>query len=154
QSAREILSVSLSQTYYSQAAAGAVDQNYQSASFDPTQIPTSNFAPIALTVRTSPPLVTDASMRLNYDAHIGSPRSISSSGSITHGWVTGNAQWSMLHSTPRLITDKVITTSHFINGGATVRKPGNAFGGTYNLNYDILKTAFVSQTIIGHYNTQ
>jgi len=154
QNSREILTVSLTQTYYSQASAAAVDQNYQSASFDPTIIPHSNFSPVALTVHTSPTLVTDASMRLEYDAHVHSLRSMSASGSITHGWVTGNAQWSMLHSTPQLVTDKVITTSHFINGGATVRKPGNAFGGTYNFNYDILNTAFVSQTIIGHYNSQ
>ncbi|HEX4568592.1 MAG TPA: hypothetical protein VH138_18300, partial [Vicinamibacterales bacterium] len=154
QSSREILNVSLSQTYYSQASAGAVDTNYQSASFNPTVIPQSNFSPVALTVHTSPTLVTDASMRLEYDAHVHSLRSMSASGSITHGWVTGNAQWSLLHSTPQFTTDTVMTTSHFINGGATVRKPGNAFGGTYNLNYDILNTAFVSQTIIGHYNTQ
>jgi hypothetical protein len=154
QSSREILSVSLSQTYYSVASAGAVDQNYQSASFNPAVIPTSNFSPVALSVHTSPTLVTDASMRLEYDAHVHSLRSVSASGSITHGWVTGNAQWSVLHSTPQLITDKVITTNHFINGGTTVRKPGNAFGGTYLFNYDILNTAFVSQTIVAHYNTQ
>ena len=154
QSAREILTVSLTQTYYSVASAGAVDQNFQSASFDPTVIPLSNFSPVALTVHTSPTVATDASMRMEYDAHVHSLRSISSSGSITHGWVTGNAQWSLIHSTPQHTTDAVMTTSHFINGGATVRKPGNAFGGTYNFNYDLLNTAFVSQTIIGHYNTQ
>jgi hypothetical protein len=146
--------VSLTQTYYSQASAASVDQNYQSATFNPTLIPATNFSPVALTVHVAPTLVTDASVRMEYDAHVHSMRSISSSGSFTHGWVTGNAQWSDLHSTPILITDKVVTTSHFINGGATVRKPGNGFGGTYQANYDILNGAFVSQTILGHYNTQ
>jgi LPS-assembly protein len=154
QSSREILTVSVSQTYYSVASAATVDQNYQSASFDPTEIPPTNFSPVALTVHVSPTLVTDASMRMEYDAHIGSLRSISSSGSVTRGWVSGNAQWSVLHSVPRLVTDKVVTTSHFINGGVTVQKPGNAFGGTYQLNYDLLKTQFINQRIIGHYNTQ
>jgi LPS-assembly protein len=156
QSSREILTVSLTQTYYSQASAGAYDTNYQGSSFttDPTLIPQSNFSPVALTVHVSPTLVTDASMRMEYDAHVHALRSMSASGSITHGWVTGTAQWSLLHSTPVLITDTVMTTSHFINGGATVRKPGNGFGGTYNFNYDVLNTDFVSQSILGHYNTQ
>ena len=154
QTSREILTVSLTQTYYSQASAASVDQNYQSATFNPTLIPATNYSPVALTIHVAPTLVTDASVRMEYDAHVHSMRSISSSGSFTHGWVTGNAQWSDLHSTPILITDKVVTTSHFINGGATVRKPGNGFGGTYQANYDILNGAFVSQTILGHYNTQ
>jgi len=154
QSSREILTVSLTQTYYSQASAASVDQNYQSATFNPALIPPTNFSPVALTVRTSPTLTTDVSMRMEYNTHTHSMPILSASGSITQGWVTGNAQWSVQHSTPLQITDAVITTSHFINGGATVRKPGNAFGGTYQFNYDILHTAFVSQTIIGHYNTQ
>lgn len=154
QTSREIVTVSLTQTYYSQASAGAFDTNYQSASFDPTVIPQTNFSPVALTVHVSPTLLTDASMRLEYDAHVHSLRSMSSSGSLTRGWVTGNAQWSLIHSTPVHVTDQVTTTSHFINGGATVRKPGNGFGGSYQFNYDILNTAFVSQTILGHYNTQ
>jgi LPS-assembly protein len=154
QSSREILTVSLTQTYYSVASAASVDQNYQSATFDPTLIPPTNFSPIALSVHTSPTLTTDVSMRMEYNTHTHSMPSLSASGSLTEGWITGNAQWSVQHSTPQLVTDKAVTTSHFINGGATVRKPGNAFGGTYNFNYDILHTAFVSQTIIGHYNTQ
>jgi LPS-assembly protein len=154
QSSREILTVSLTQTYYSVASAASVDQNYQSSTFDPTLIPPTNFSPVALTVHTSPTLVTDVSMRLEYNTHTHSMPSLSASGSLTEGWVTGNAQWSVQHSTPFKVTDPVLTTSHFLNGGATVRKPGNAFGGTYQFNYDILHTAFVSQTIIGHYNTQ
>jgi LPS-assembly protein len=143
QTSREILTVSLSETYYSVASAASVDQNYQSATFDPTLIPPTNFSPWALTVHTSPTLLTDVSMRMEYNTHTHSMPSLSASGSITQGWVTGNAQWSVQHTTP-----------HFISGGATLRKPGNGFGGTYQFNYDILHTDFVSQTILGHYNTQ
>ncbi len=154
QSSREILSVSITQTYYSVASAASVDQNYQSATFDPTLIPPTNFSPVAFTVHTSPTITTDVSMRMEYNTHTHSMPSLSASGSITQGWVTGNAQYSVQRSTPVKVTDIVQTQSHFINGGATLRKPGNAFGGTYQLNYDILNTRFVSQTILGHYNTQ
>ena len=30
----------------------------------------------------------------------------------------------------------------------------NAFGGTYQLHYDLLNPRFINQRIIGHYNTQ
>ncbi|HTM25160.1 MAG TPA: hypothetical protein VL225_08195 [Vicinamibacterales bacterium] len=152
QSAREIFTVSLSQTYYSVASASTVDQNYQS-SFNGNIAPT-NFSPVALQVHVSPTPVTDASLRMEYNAHTHSMPSLSANGAVTHGWVTGNAQWSVQHSTPTKITDPIVTTSHFINGGTTVRKPGNAFGGTYLFNYDIKDAAFVNQTIIAHYNSQ
>jgi LPS-assembly protein len=153
QSAREIITVSVSQTYYSQANASTVDQSYQSNNFD-GKIPPTNYSPVALQVHVTPTPVTDASLRMEYNAHTHSMPSLSANGSLTHGWVTGNAQWSVQHSTPSKITDPIVTTSHFINGGTTVRKPGNAFGGTYLFNYDIKDAAFVNQTIIAHYNTQ
>lgn len=152
--AREVVSVSVTQTYYSVASAATVDQNYQSSSFTSGVIPPTNFSPVAVQVHVSPTPVTDASMRMEYNTHTHSMPSLSASGSLKHGWVTGNAQYSVQRSTPVTLTDQVATTSHFINGGTTVIKPGNAFGGTYLFNYDIKDAAFVSQTIIGHYNTQ
>jgi LPS-assembly protein len=152
QSAREIITVSVNQTYYSQASASNVDQNYQS-SFNNNVVP-SNFSPIALQVHASPTLTTDATFRTEYDTRFHYLRQLAAGGGLTHGWVTGNAQWSLQHSIPQKITDVIVTQAHFINGGASVRKPGNAFGGTYLFNYNIRDTSFVSQTIIGHYNSQ
>src|SRR5215471_6053547 len=82
QSSREILTVSVSQTYYSNPAGAAVDQNYQSSSFDPTLIPHSNYSPIALAVHTSPTTVTDATVRMEYDTHTHSMPILSASGSL------------------------------------------------------------------------
>jgi LPS-assembly protein len=152
QSAREILTVSLSQTYYSVASASQVDPNYQ-GSFNPN-IPPSNFSPVALQVHVSPTTVTDATMHVEYDEHVHALRSLAANGGVSHGWVYGMAQWSISKSTPTVVGQEAVTTSHFLNGLTTVRKPGNPWSGTYAFNYDIHNTAFINQRYIGHYNTQ
>jgi hypothetical protein len=152
QSAREIMTVSLSQTYYSDAKASQVDPNYQN-SFN-ANIPPSNFSPIALQVHVSPTTVTDATMRMEYDEHVHALRSIAANGGMSHGWVYASAQWSILKSTPTTVGQEAVTTSHFLNALTTVRIPGNAWSGTYAFNYDIRNTAFINQRYIGHYNTQ
>jgi LPS-assembly protein len=152
QSAREIVTVSLSQTYYSDANASRVDPN-QPSSFNPN-IPPSNFSPITLQVHASPTIATDATMRMDYDEHVHAIRSIATNGGMSHGWLYGAAQWSIQKSTPTQVGQQAVTTSHFLNALTTVRKPGNAWSGTYAFNYDIHNTAFINQRYIGHYNTQ
>jgi LPS-assembly protein len=150
-SAREILNVGIQQTYYTDANAASVDFNYQS-----TQglLPPSNFSPIALQVRVSPTNITDATMRLEYDTNTNSLRAISANGGVVAGWALINAGWSVNRSVPRLVTDKAITVSHYLNPTVVIRKPGNALGGSYSFNYDMLNKAFMNQSVVAHYNTQ
>jgi LPS-assembly protein len=152
QSAREILTVSVAQTYYSVASASTVDQNYQS-SFNTALLP-SNFSPVALQVRAAPTTTTDATFRTEYDARFHYLRQLAAGGSVVRGWVAGSGQWSLQHTVPGKIGDPITTAQHFLNGSTTVRKPGNGFGGTYTFNYNVKDGAFINQTIIGHYNTQ
>jgi LPS-assembly protein len=157
ESAREIVTVSLSQTYYSVAAASTVDQQYQSSSFSTTPAASStasNFSPVALQVHVSPTNATDASARIEYDAHNHSLRQLSVNGGASHGWVSSSTQWSVTKNPPVNIGDKAITAQHFLNQSTIVRKPGNAFSGSYNFNLDVLNGKFVNQTVIAHYNTQ
>jgi hypothetical protein len=44
--------------------------------------------------------------------------------------------------------------THYLNSTAVVRKPGNAWSGTYAFNYDVRNTSFLNQRFIAHYNTQ
>jgi LPS-assembly protein len=151
ESAREILNVSLQQTYYTDENAATVDFNYQS-----TQglLPPSSFSPLSLQVRVSPTNITDATMRMEYDTRTNSIRTISANGGVVAGWALINAGWSVSKSTPQRIIDKAITVSHYLNPTVVIRKPGNALGGSYSFNYDVLNKDFLNQSVVAHYNTQ
>jgi LPS-assembly protein len=150
-SSREILNVSVHQTYYTDENAATVDFNYQSTH---GLLPPSNFSPIAMQVRVSPTAVTDATLRMEYDTRANSMRTISANGGVVVGWALVNAGWSVSKSIPQRIDEKAITVSHYLNPTVVIRKPGNAFGGSYSFNYDMLNTDFLNQSIVAHYNTQ
>ena len=152
ESAREILTVGLQQTYYSDDRAAGVDPNYQSNLTG--LLPPNKFSPLALQVHVTPTIATDATFRAEYDTQVNALRTLSANGGVVQGWLVGNAGWSMTKLIPSRIGDPITTSSHFLNGTVALRKPGNAFGGTYALNYDILNSVFVNQRIVAHYNTQ
>ncbi|HET7696527.1 MAG TPA: putative LPS assembly protein LptD [Vicinamibacterales bacterium] len=151
ESAREILNVGIQQTYYTDDRAAQVDFNYLS-----TQglLPPSNFSPIALQVRVSPTTVTDATIRSEYDTNTSSLRAISANGGVVAGWALVNAGWSVNKSVPTRVDEDPVTLSHYLNATTVIRKPGNAFGGSYAFNFDMRTKAFLNQSIVAHYNTQ
>jgi LPS-assembly protein len=152
ESSREILNVALAQTYYSDDRAAAVDFNYQSTATG--ALPPSNFSPLALQIHASPTTVTDATVRTEYDTHTNSLRSISANGGLSAGWAIVNAGWSVNRSTPTRIDEPVTTLSHYLNATTVIRRPGNAWSGTYAFNFDMKTKDFLNQRIIAHYNTQ
>jgi LPS-assembly protein len=152
ESSREILSVAVQQTYYTDDKAATVDWNYQSTQTG--QLPPSSFSPIALQVRVTPTTVTDASFRSEYDTRTNSLRTISANGGVVAGWALVNAGWSVNWSTPNLVGEDATVTSHYLTSTTVIRKPGNAFGGSYAFNFDMRTKDFVNQSIVAHYNTQ
>src|SRR3954471_22187578 len=152
ESAREILTVGLQQTYYTKKGASAVDPGYQS-SFNGLIIP-SNFSPIALQAHVSPTVRTDATFRAEYDTQLDYLRSLAANGGLAAGWVYTNVGWSFNRTIPQKITDTITTASHYLNASTSVRRPGNGWSGLYAFNYDVKNTNFVNQAIVAHYNTQ
>ena len=151
ESAREILAVSLTQSYYTDARASALDQQYQSNPLSGEQ-PDSHFSPVALQARLSPTVRTDATFRTEYDARARALRSIAANGGMVEGWMAVSAGWSLNRNIPKV--GDPVTTSHFINTTTSLRKPGNAFAGTYAFHFDLRTKDFLNQSIIAHYNTQ
>ena len=152
ESSREILSVGIQQSYYTNDKASVVDWDYQST--QDGRLPPSNFSPVMLQVRVTPTTVTDATFRSEYDTRTNSLRTISANGGVVAGWAFVNAGWSVSRSTPQLVDEKPSTLSHYLNSSTVIRKPGNAFGGSYSFNIDVQTKNFVNQSIIAHYNTQ
>ena len=152
ESSREILAVSLQQTYYSDDRAAGVDPNYQS-SFN-GQLPPNKFSPLALQLHLTPTTATDATFRTEYNTQVHAVQAMSANGGVAEGWAVVNAGWSVNRLIPSKIGAPVTTSAHYLNAATVIRKPGNAFSGTYAFNYDVKNGNFLNQRIIAHYNTQ
>ena len=151
-SAREIVNLAIQQTYYTDDKAAGVDFNYQSTQTG--LLPPSHFSPVAVQLRVSPTTVTDATLRTEYDTQTNALRSISANGGVMAGWAFVNVGWSVNKSVPQRLDEEAVTVSHYLNSTTVIRKPGNAFGGSYAFNFDMLKKDFLNQSIVAHYNTQ
>jgi LPS-assembly protein len=151
ESSREILAVSVSQSYYTDANAAALDQQYQSNPLTADLAP-SNFSPIAVQARVTPTTATDATFRTEYDTRANALRSIAANGGLREGWMVVNAGWSLNRTIP--LQGDPVTSTHYLNASTSLRRPGNAFAGTYIFNFDLKNKDFLNQSIIAHYNTQ
>jgi LPS-assembly protein len=151
QSAREVLNVAITQSYYTDANAAAVDREYQSSSYTTTLKP-SHLSPIAFQTHFSPSPLTDATFRTEYDTQFHALRTLAANGGLNEGWVSTQVGWSQTRYIPGYNT--IDSASHFLNDAISVRRPGGVFGGTYVFNYDLKNDAFVNQRLIATYNSQ
>jgi LPS-assembly protein len=153
EAAREILTVSLTQSYYTDARAAAYDRQYQS-SFTGGLKPT-NFSPVALQTMFSPTALANVTFRTEWDTRAHALRTLAANGSITQGWVIATGGWSERRYIPDLPGFNVLAAAtQYLNAAATVRKPGNNFGGNYTFNYDLQHNDFLNQRLMAYYNSQ
>ncbi len=150
---REIVDVEISQTYYTDQRAAAVDRQY-ATSF--TGAAPSNFSPVALSVRAVPNDLINATMRAEFDSKTRSLRTISATGTYN---LTGRLQssigWSKKGYIPQLpgFNDQALL-DQYLNGSANVHTRDNRYGGIYSFNYDLLHSAMLQQRISVFYNAQ
>jgi len=151
ENAREIVNVAITQSYYTDARAAAVDREYQSSTFNTTPRP-NHFSPVALMTHVSLTPETDATFRTEYDTQFHALRTLALNGSMRVGWTNASAGWSQTRFIPGYNTQAAAT--HFLNAAGSVRRPGGALSATYVFNYDMKLDAFVNQRLIAGYNTQ
>jgi len=146
--AREILSVNVSQTYYSSSLGAAVDPQYQSGSDQ-----ASNFSPLSVQASTQPLDGTTAEFRMYIDPKYRAITSMSASGTVGRERLQLNAGWSKT----RLFDKGIVipnSGSQFLNATTTFRTRDNRVGGTYSFHMDLAKRSLVQQRIVGSYNSQ
>ncbi|HMJ85968.1 MAG TPA: putative LPS assembly protein LptD [Vicinamibacterales bacterium] len=155
--AREIVSVELSQSYYSTPQQSLYDRNYQSNNIPgATDVPASNFSAVALSVRAMPTNQITANMRAEFDPRYHSLRMISASGSYSWANLFQFAStWSKRGFIPQLpgFNDPNLL-DQAINAQTTVHTANNRVGGIYSFNYDILHKNILQQRLSGFYNAQ
>jgi hypothetical protein len=162
ETARQILNVAISQTYYTDALAAQYDQQYQS-SFNtalpgtaPVLLPPTNFSPVALQVDVSPTVRLNTTFRTEYDTQAHALRTVAANGSLTSGtFVQLTAGWSQRRLIPGLTGfNNPATASNYVNAATTIKSARNTYGGTYTFNYDIQHDVFLQQRWIAYYNSQ
>ena len=151
--AREIVSFSVNQSYYTDARAAQYDQQYQS-SF--TAKRATNFSPVALQFRTSPSDRLAGDFRTEWDPTAHALRSIAANASFSSGdWLNGSAGWSQRRFIPELPGfDDPNLSDQYINSTINIRGQRNKFGGNYSFNYDVKNDRFLNQRWIAYFNSQ
>ena len=151
--AREILTVSLEQSFYTDANAAQYDRQFQT-SFQGNN--PSNYSPVSLIVRTSVTNELSGTLRAEYDAQFGALRTISADADIgVGGWLHETAGWSQRRFIEGLAGfDNPDFLDHYLNSYTSLRTPSNTFGGAYQFNYDINRGRFLQQRVLAYYNAQ
>ena len=164
--AREILSASVTQSYYTDERAAQYDRSFRT-SFSGT--PPSNFSPVSVIVRTEPTRNLGGTVRMEFDPdfgrraylellqfRMGAMRTISAEGSYDlGGWISTSGGWSQrrfIEGLPGF--DRPSRLDNYINSSTSFRTPDNKFGGLYDFNYDIRRGRLLAQLIRLYYNAQ
>ena len=151
--AKEILSVQLTQSYYTDARAAQYDRRFRT-SFNRT--PPSNFSPLSLIARADLTEAIGGSFRTEYDTQFGAIRTISANGLFAfRGWAHMEAGWSQRRFVAGLSGfDDPNRLDHYLNMSASMRTASNNVGGAYSFHYDVLRKRYLQQRLLVYYNAQ
>jgi len=149
-SSREIASVDIRQSYYTNQNAARFDQNYQSS----YQSSPSKFTPVAVLARFSPTRKVQGSIRTEWDANVKAIRTIAASGSFTGRFVDGSASWSQQRVIPELAGFTQAISSHYFRSTTNVHRRRNDLGGMLSMDYDLKLDRFLQRRVMAYYNAQ
>ena len=156
---REMLSVALKQSYYTDDRASQYDTGY---SFGYLNRPPSPYSPIALIARATPTQLTAVDFRLEYDPVAGAQTKLLGFG------LNGTVRWTALDAiagwsrraygtttlTPTGTTTTGSASSNYLNSQANMRFFEGKVGGTVLFNWDIERSTLLNQRYVGFYNAQ
>src|SRR6185436_20119855 len=150
--AREIASLDVTQSYYSDERSAQYDRSY-STSF--LGAPPSHYSPISLNARSAPTDLISVTLRAEIDSHYLALRTISANGSYSAGLLTATGGWSKRAFIEGLAAfNDPATLDQYINASGSAHTKDNAVGATYTVNYDVLRSRLLQQRITGFYNSQ
>jgi hypothetical protein len=152
---RELLNVSVRQSYYSDAAASRYDTSY---SYGYNTRKPSAFSPIGVSARTTPvaPLAVDT--RLEYDANAlpGGPKllGVGLNGTFRTPDVNIIGGWSRQAYSLPSPTGNVTNANNLVRSTADFKLKQSRFGGIVDFVYDVTQSLLVNQRYVGFYNSQ
>jgi hypothetical protein len=151
---RELLSLQLRQSYYTDAAASRFDQSY-SYGFNNRA---NAFSPIAMTARATPATPLAVDYRLEYDpkAVAGEPKllGMSLNGTLRMPDLNVTGGWNRQAFAIRSQTGSVTEARNMLQTQADFRLNQSRIGGNVTFNYDVSRSTLISQRYVGFYNAQ
>jgi LPS-assembly protein len=147
---RQIVSVSLYQSRYTNLLAAAYDPQYQAVAVNP-----STFSPLVLAVDVQPAEGVTARFQTDFDARMRAVRTLAASGSVARQVAQVTATWAKRQFIPGLPGfDNPAYADHTLGVNTTVNDRQKRVGGTYAINLDIFRTTLLQQRVVAFYNTQ
>lgn len=142
---RQILTVDLVQSYYSNALASQYDSQYQSSS-------SGSFGPLRLQAATRPTDRVTGQFGMEIDAKYRAVTILSGTARLENDRTEISVNWSKR----RRIRDvpQFQYASHFLSGATRVRSRNNHLGGDYRFTIDMGNKRWVQQRILAYYNSQ
>jgi LPS-assembly protein len=150
---REVLSVALSQSYYTDANAALYDQMYQGSSY--ASAATSKYSALALAARTSPTDRLQADFRTEFDPTFHTLKTLAANVAVNATHMQASGGWSRRRYIPGLPGyDNPDFADHYLNASTNFRSASNVVGFTYSFNYDLRRDQFLQQRYMAYYNAQ
>ncbi|MGE0813105.1 MAG: LPS-assembly protein LptD [Vicinamibacterales bacterium] len=144
---RELLTASLSQSYYSDEQASQFDPNYRSSYADTGTVRRpSKYSPVALTVRSQAAANLGTNLRAEYDWTTRKMLSVSTGGDFTTPATTVSVAWSRSLSS--------FYPTNALNGATRLNLRDGKMTGTYRIDWDIQRSTVIRQGIVAAYNAQ
>jgi hypothetical protein len=150
---RELLIVSLRQSYYTDEAASIYDPSY---SYGYNYRKPNAFSPVSLSARAAPttPLLVD--YRLEYDpvpVDDTAPRllGMSLNGTLRSERADVSAGWTRQAFNT---SGRSSSSSNYIQSSAALRFAGSKYGGNVTFNYDIARSTLLNHRYVAFYNAQ
>jgi hypothetical protein len=142
---REIVTVGLQQTYYTNPQSGGFDSSYQSTYGSRDLI---DLSPLALTGRFAPSNLVDTNAKVEYDVSRGRGlQTVSVGGTVNGALVSAGTNLSLNYRDPT-------NPSKFVQGTSSLRWLDGRATGTYNISWDIGRSYIVSQGAMLSYFAQ
>jgi hypothetical protein len=154
-SPRELLNVSVRQSYYTDAAASQFDPSYAYGFNNRAPNP---FSPISLTARAMPLTPLGVDYRVEYDpkALPGSPKllGMSLNGLFRTADINTSAGWNRTPLAQTLPNGQVTTASNLLQTTTDFRLKQSQFGGIVDFRYDVTRSTLLNQRYVAFYNAQ
>lgn len=152
---REMLNVSLRQSYYSDATASRYDTTY---SYGYGNRKPSSYSPISFNTRATPMQPLNVDYRLEYDANAlpGNPKLLGMGLNTTFRTAATNITggWSRQAFATTTAAGSVTNANNLVQGLADFKLRQSHFGGIVNIVYDVSKGILQNQRYVGFYNAQ
>jgi LPS-assembly protein len=150
--ARELVTVQLQQTHYSDPRASTTDPRYGSAFTGRTG---SAFSPIALAVRANPTERAGVTLRAEYDAEQGELKTLQLAGTLAAGsWLSTSGGWSRNLYAASLLDPTATEARDYLRSQSSVTLGQRHLGGAYQFDLNLSDGTLVQQRLSLFYNAQ